>query len=99
MTDIKKTKNGRTIVGGKWIFADPVAQAKARVEAAQAELAAAGKALLDAMNATPEELTNAADALSDIHHEAEAEGWAGAEWNQMLAGMVADERAAEAEDK
>lgn len=78
---------------------DAIKIAKARVEAAQAELAAAGKALLDAMNATDEELANAADALADIHHEAEAEGWAGAEWNQMLANMISDDRAAEADDK
>lgn len=92
-------QDGKTVVSGKWIFLDPIAQAKARIEAAQNELELAGKALLEAMHATPAEIELAADALCDIHHEAEGEGWAGAEWNQMLANMIADERADAAEDK
>lgn len=73
-------------------------QARARVVKAQAELEAAGKALLKAIGATKAEIADAKDSLADIHHEADADGWAGAEWNQMIADHILTNRQYEAED-
>lgn len=73
--------------------------AQQRIIKAQAELEAAGEELLQAIGATDEEVSGAADALADVHHETDADGWAGAEWRQMVANQVLYEREADTEQE
>jgi hypothetical protein len=55
-------------------------------------------ALQQLIKATDDELSEAADSLADIRHDASADGWAGAEWEQMVAEKVIDDREADAEE-
>lgn len=75
-----------------------IANARKRVKRAQRELERAGDALLKAIKATDDEISEAANGLADVHHEADADGWAGAEWTQMVAEMVLEDREAAKEE-
>lgn len=76
-----------------------VKKAKAAVKRAQRELEKAGARLLKAMLATTNEIEGAKEGLVDIHHDADADGWAGAEWNQMIAWQIESDRESDRLDR